>query len=738
MIVRAGADFSAITKQAQRAGSSMTGMRRTMEQSCRGMNAAMNGLKGALGVLGVSLSLVGFANLARDAREAYAEMAEGQAKLAQVMRNTMGAGSAQVKQINELIEQQERLGVVAGAAQTAGAQELATYLSQTESLKRLIPVMNDMVAQQYGLKASGEQVTGVATMLGKVMEGQLGGLSRYGYYFDEAQAAVLKYGTEAERVAVLADVVEGSVGGMNAALAATPEGRLRQAALALDNIKESFGEAVSVASTAFIPALNGICNILADAATLAGRVAQALANVFGGGGAAAQAVTYTGGAAAALEGAEDAANGTASGLEGAVAAAKKLQTFSFDTLNKFAASSSSSGSGGGALGGGSAIQEALMESAERAEGIKWLEEALSHVKETLGGIDLEPLRQSAGRLKESLSGLARVAGEYLGSAYDNVLLPLAKWAIEDFAPAAVKALAATLGALRATLDACKPAFDWLLTNILGPLGEMLQRLQVKQLERLTRGMRHLADGIDMLFGDGGLLQKVGGFAEGLFSALDGIASGLTDSLSRMGEEAMAGFLGGINGGDWRSAITNLFKVGVIGLVGQILGITTGNSTVTASLGLASMRGFLDGLKQGWTTVTTWLDNAITRLKQSISDVLSGIKSKLTLPSISVGGVLGLKIPAGASGMVLPPNQPHLAIVGDQTGGTNVETPLAVMTDAMLAALRVNGYGSNDEQTALLRQLLSVVRQGKVIQVDGKELGRTVRRELADGAIALGI
>ena len=715
----------------------MTGMRRTMEQSCRGMNTAMNGLKGALGALGVSLTVVGFVNLARDAREAYAEMAEGQAKLAQVMRNTMGAGSAQVQQINELIEQQERLGVVEGAAQTAGAQELATYLSQTESLKRLIPVMNDMVAQQYGLKASGEQVTGVATMLGKVMEGQLGGLSRYGYYFDEAQAAVLKYGTEAERVAVLADVVEGSVGGMNAALAATPEGRLRQAALALDNIKESFGEAVSVASTAFIPALNGICNILADAATLAGRVAQALANVFGGGGAA-QAVTYTGGAAAALEDAEDAANGTASGLEGAAAAAKKLQTFSFDTLNNFAASSSSGGGGGGALGGGSAIQEALMESAERAEGIKWLEEALSHVKETLGSIDLEPLRQSAGRLKESLSGLARVAGEYLGSAYDNVLLPLAKWAIEDFAPAAVKALAATLGALRATLDACKPAFDWLLTNILGPLGDMLQRLQVEQLGRLASGMSKLADGIDSLFGDGNLLQKVDGFAEGLFGALAGISSGLTDSLSRMGEEAMAGFLAGVNGGDWRGAITNLFRVGVIGLVGQILGITTGNSTVTASLGLASMRGFLNGLKEGWITVTTWLDNAITRLKQSISDVLSGIKSKLTLPSINVGGVLGLKIPAGASGMVLPPNQPHLAIVGDQTGGTNVETPLAVMTDAMLAALRVNGYGSNNEQTTLLRQLLSVVRQGKVIQVDGKELGRTVRRELADGAIALGI
>lgn len=56
-------------------------------------------------------------------------------------------------------------------SQLAEAQELATYLEYSDSLKAIIPVMNDMAAQQYGLGASAESVTQIATMLGKVMNG---------------------------------------------------------------------------------------------------------------------------------------------------------------------------------------------------------------------------------------------------------------------------------------------------------------------------------------------------------------------------------------------------------------------------------------------------------------------------------------------------------------------------------------------------------------------------------------
>lgn len=172
---------------------------------------------------------------------ANAVQVEVEAKLANNMRNTMGARDEDIQSIKDLCAAQQRLGVIGDEVQLAGAQELATYLEKKSSLEQLIPVMNDMVAQQYGLNATSEAATNIATMLGKVMDGQVGALSRYGYKFDEAQAQILKFGTEEQRAAVLAEVVESSVGGMNAELAKTDAGRAKQAANAIGDLKEEVG-----------------------------------------------------------------------------------------------------------------------------------------------------------------------------------------------------------------------------------------------------------------------------------------------------------------------------------------------------------------------------------------------------------------------------------------------------------------------------------------------------------------
>lgn len=177
----------------------------------------------------------------REFTEANKAQQEAETKLAQVMRNTMGASAAEVAGIKELASAQQKLGVIGDEVQLAGAQELGTYLSKADSLKKLMPVMNDMLAQQYGLNASQEQATQIASMMGKVMDGQVGALSRYGYKFDEAQEKLLKYGTEEQRVATLAEVIGQSVGGMNEALAATPEGTVQQVANKLGDIKERIG-----------------------------------------------------------------------------------------------------------------------------------------------------------------------------------------------------------------------------------------------------------------------------------------------------------------------------------------------------------------------------------------------------------------------------------------------------------------------------------------------------------------
>ena len=101
-------------------------------------------------------------------------------KLANNMHNTMDARDEDIQSILDLTAAQQQLGVIGDEVQLAGAQELATYLEKKSSLEALIPVMNDMLAQQYGLEASEESAAQIASMLGKVMEGQTAALSRYG------------------------------------------------------------------------------------------------------------------------------------------------------------------------------------------------------------------------------------------------------------------------------------------------------------------------------------------------------------------------------------------------------------------------------------------------------------------------------------------------------------------------------------------------------------------------------
>ncbi len=197
----------------------------------------------------------------REYTDANKAQQEAEAKLAQVMRNTMGARADEIEGIKELASAQQKLGVIGDEVQLAGAQELGTYLGKADSLKKLMPVMNDMLAQQYGLNASQEQATQIASMMGKVMDGQVGALSRYGYKFDEAQEKLLKYGTEEQRVATLADVIGQSVGGMNEALAATPEGKIQQAANSMGDIKERIGAIWVQIQTKLMPVMESLISI---------------------------------------------------------------------------------------------------------------------------------------------------------------------------------------------------------------------------------------------------------------------------------------------------------------------------------------------------------------------------------------------------------------------------------------------------------------------------------------------
>ena len=153
------------------------------------------------------------------------QVAENQ--LAQVMRNTMGASMEEINSIKELASAQQRLGVIGDEVQLAGAKELSLHLKKSDTLKKLLPLMNDYIATNDGLNATQSSAASAGALLGKAMEGNVTMLERTGIKFSEAQKKIMQTGNEEERASVLAEVLGQKVDGMNEALANTPEGQIQ-------------------------------------------------------------------------------------------------------------------------------------------------------------------------------------------------------------------------------------------------------------------------------------------------------------------------------------------------------------------------------------------------------------------------------------------------------------------------------------------------------------------------------
>ncbi len=709
LMVRAGADFSAITTQANKAKASMTGMQASVSKSCSKMTSSVRSMGKVFAAIGVTLSAAAITAFAKDAKSAYESQAEAETKLTQVMQNTIGASQKEIQSIKDLVSAQQKLGVIGDEVQLAGAQELATYVSMTSTLQRLIPVMNDMVAQQYGYSATAENATNIATMLGKVLSGQTSGLSRYGYYFTSSQEAILKFGSEAQRAATLAEVVEQSVGGMNAALAASRPGRLKQVSNVLGDIKENFGLAVTNISTTFIPALNGACSVLANLATLANKVAQSIANVFGG-GAASGVATVVGYTSAATEGMEDLTDATTT----AGKAAKGLGTFGFDTLQKISGGSSADSSSAAdeddSYGGG-VITETAEGADEAAETVGWLEKGLARLKGTIDSIDFSKLTDSLDRLKISAEPLSSTLFSGLKWGYDNVLEPLAKWSIEDaipsfldtlgnsatavagplqrlgtaveplvstafsglkwaydnvfipfaswtggeLAPAFLDALAGAADLLSAAAEALQPMATWLWDSFLQPIASWSGGVIVDTLGEVTDGLRDLADVIN---GN----TSIGEFFTNLSpaqSVLFGIAAGLT----AIGV-ACAG-LSGLN------AITTFIKnvqslnaVGLIGKLGEVFLLTaSGAGTLKEAMEavfgkaspLAGVAAVIGGAALAFQNFLAMLDSGFSWIREALMVVgiaIAAIGAVILGAPAAVAGVIAAIVATVATAVVL--------------------------------------------------------------------------------------
>lgn len=190
-----------------------------------------------------TFSLIGAAGIYAGKKliESSQKQAQAEQKLAEIYKTRMGADRKAVKSTLELASAQQKLGVVGDEVALSFAQQMATYSKSPATVNKLIPAFENLLVQQKGLNGTQEDAVGLANMFGKAMMGQAGALKRAGISFTDAQAEVLKFGTEEEKASMLAEVITQNVGHMNKEFAKTDAGKIQQAKNALGDMGEEIG-----------------------------------------------------------------------------------------------------------------------------------------------------------------------------------------------------------------------------------------------------------------------------------------------------------------------------------------------------------------------------------------------------------------------------------------------------------------------------------------------------------------
>lgn len=215
-------------------------------------------------------------------------------------------------------------------------------------------------------------------------------------------------------------------------------------------------------------------------------------------------------------------------------------------------------------------------------------------------IDFSPLLTSIDGIVQAVKPLANKIGAGLEAFFKNVLLPLAKWAIEQGIPAVLDAISAAFGALNAILDALKPVGTWIWENILKPLGSWTGGTIVDIISGITEVFRGLTE-IFTMISDGTDWGTIGQYL------WEGLINGITSAASWVWEK-----------------VKEIFS-GIVDTVKSLFGINS-PSTVFAEIGGFLVEGLLQGIEGLWQSVVDFFSGALDNLKQGFSDAWDKIRT----------------------------------------------------------------------------------------------------------------
>ena len=172
----------------------------------------------------------------------YQHQLEMETRLATVMQARFGASGSTISAMKDVLKEQELATGYSYEMLTNGAQELATYITDAKTLKGLMPVLANM-AKQGGVNSE-QGMMSYATMLGKVMGGDMGGMSKRGYIFTDAEKQAFKLMNEEQKLAFITKTVNESIGQQAGMLNALNAQSVQSISVQLANMRKELGGAL--------------------------------------------------------------------------------------------------------------------------------------------------------------------------------------------------------------------------------------------------------------------------------------------------------------------------------------------------------------------------------------------------------------------------------------------------------------------------------------------------------------
>ena len=258
-------------------------------------------------------------------------------------------------------------------------------------------------------------------------------------------------------------------------------------------------------------------------------------------------------------------------------------------------------------------------------------------------------------------------------------------------------------------------------DIHSPSGKMME-IGLELVAGLLLGLQNLWEDIKQVFTD--TLESIKSWGQdvvdGVKEKMESVKEGIQEKWDSIK--------------DWLTSKAENIKSSVLGKFNAL------KDKVVSAMQLLrdSVKLIWEGLWNGIKKVINWIIGGINSM---ISGVCSGINKlvdilnalSFTVPDWipELGGkefgfnlsyVTAPQIPLLAQGAVLPPNNPFLAMVGDQPRGTNVEAPLDTIKQAVAEVLAEN----NDLLVAGFEAVVNAIEQKDTnVYMDGKKISENV-------------